>query len=104
MNDEYDHKISLKGNSHGNTVWRLFGAADVLQSLQQAQKEYGNLSGLGMAIAIAEKEVAELRAQMAGGTMRVVQEHGFDITKHHDIVTTIDDGEATIMLNQPTLI
>jgi hypothetical protein len=104
MNDEYDHTIRLSGNEHSNTVWRLFGAADVLHSLKKAQEDYGNLSGLGMAIAVAEKEVAELRAQMAGGTMRIVQEHGFDITKHHEIVTTIDSGEAVIMLNNPKLI
>lgn len=78
-------------------LWRLVGAADVLAALRDAEKSYGKLPGLGMAIATAEAHEAGIRAAMSGAVIRDAARAGYDITRHN-IFTSISGDKPVIEL------
>ena len=97
-----DIVIEIDDPVHAGFIWRLVGACEVMDALISAREEYGDNVGLGLAIALAEKEVADLRATMAGYSLRAVARYGYDINDYGQIGTQIRDNRPVMVIEGQT--
>lgn len=80
-------------------ISELHGAAIVLTALLDGDKPKSTLPGFALAKAIVEKEVADMRAQMAGAVYRCAAKAGHDVSNLTSIYTTVGkDGTPKIEL------
>lgn len=87
-------------------ISELHGAAIVLGALLDGdQKPKSKLPGYMLAVALVEKEVADMRAQMAGAVYRCAAKAGHDISNVKTIFTTIGkDGTPVIEIEAADLV
>lgn len=102
--DEFSITVPLTEPDALEHFWRMIGALEVAEDLKEQREEYGNLPGLGMAIAIADGTVAEMRARMAGHSIRAAQAAGHDILKHADVLTALVSGKPVVQLKELDLL
>lgn len=100
-------KIEVKADDKTRRVIsELHGAAIALQSLLgDGDKPKSQLPGFTLALALVEKEVAEMRAQMAGAVYRCAAKAGHDICNVRSIYTAIGkDGTPVIQIAAADLV
>lgn len=87
-------------------ISELHGAAIALSALMtDDQKPKSQLPGFAMALALVEKEVAEMRAQMAGAVYRCAAKAGHDISNVRGIYTRVGkDGTPHIEIEAADLV
>lgn len=86
-------------------ISELHGAAIVLNGLMDGKKPKSQLPGFAFAVALIEKEIADMRAQMAGAIYRCAAKAGHDISNVTGIFTTIGkDGRPVIEIEPADLI
>lgn len=84
-------------------IWRAGGAQTVLDALEKECRKTA-YPGVGMAIAIAEREVANLRVDLSGQVLREVAKHGHQIAKIKSVYTTISKGKIILEIDPPDLL
>ncbi len=92
MSEMQQHEI--KTSKTKMAVWRLIGAADVLDAIRKDCPK--TLPGVLMATVIAEREVADCRAQVSAGVYCEAAKHGYDLEKVKSVSTTLDHGKPVI--------
>lgn len=99
-------KIQVKADDKTKRVIsELHGAAIVLSALMDGDKPKSALPGFALAVAMVEKEVADMRAQMAGAVYRCAAKAGHDISNVRSIYTTIGkDGTPVIEIEAADLV
>lgn len=100
-------KIQVKADDKTRRIIsELHGAAIALGGLlNEDQKPKSALPGFAFAVALVEKEVAEMRAQMAGAVYRCAAKAGHDVSSVRSIYTTIGkDGSPVIELEAADLV
>lgn len=87
-------------------ISELHGAAVALAALLVDDKTpKSTLPGFALAVALIEKEVADMRAQMAGAVYRCAAKAGHDVANLSSIYTTIGkDGTPRIELAPADLV
>lgn len=89
-------------------ISELHGAATALASLYlggDPDKPKSQLPGFMLALALIEKEVADMRAQMAGAVYRCAAKAGHDVASIRSIYTSVGkDGVPIIQLEPADLI
>lgn len=87
-------------------ISELHGAAIVLAALKDEKDNAKSaLPGFALALALVEKEVADMRAQMAGAVYRCAAKAGHDIAKLSSIYTSIGkDGTPRIEIAAADLV
>lgn len=103
MSDKIDVKADDKTR---RVISELHGAALALGALLDSeQKPKSQLPGFAMALALVEREIAEMRAQMAGAVYRCAARAGHDISNVRSIYTTVGkDGVPLIQLEAADLV
>jgi len=102
MSDKVDVKPDPKTT---RVISELHGAATVLAALYDGDKPRSQLPGFTMALALVEREVAEMRAQMAGAVYRCAAKAGHDVANVRSIFTSIaKDGTPVIQLEAADLV
>lgn len=104
MSDKIDVAVDDKTK---RVISELHGAATALGALVSGDdhKPKSQLPGFALAVALVEKEVAEMRAQMAGAVYRCAAKAGHDISNVRSIYTTIGkDGTPIIQLEAADLV
>src|SRR5690242_14630778 len=103
MSDKIQVKVDAKT---GRVISELHGAAIALGSLlDNDRRPKSALPGFALAVALVEKEVAEMRAQMAGAVYRCAAKGGHDVSNLRNIYTTIGkDGTPVIELEAADLV
>ena len=105
MTDKIQVKVDAKT---GRVISELHGAAIALASLldhDNDRKPKSVLPGFALAVALVEKEVAEMRAQMAGAVYRCAAKGGHNVSNLRNIYTTIGkDGTPVIELEPADLV
>lgn len=101
-------KIQVRADDKTKRVIsELHGAAIVLAALVDGEdhKPKSALPGFAFAVALVEKEVADMRAQMAGAVYRCAAKAGHDVSIIRSIYTTIGkDGTPVIELEAADLV
>lgn len=100
-------KIQIKADDKTKRVIsELHGAAIALGALLDGdRKPRSALPGFAFAVALVEKEVAEMRAQMAGAVYRCAAKAGHDVSNLRQIFTTIGkNGNPVIELEAADLV
>lgn len=102
-------KIQIKvDDKTKRVISELHGAAIALGSLlnhDDDRRPKSSLPGFALAVALVEKEVAEMRAQMAGAVYRCAAKAGHDVSNLKNIYTTIGkDGNPVIELEAADLV
>lgn len=100
-------KIQVKADDKTKRIIsELHGAAMALGSLvDDDRKPRSALPGFAFAVALVEKEVAEMRAQMAGAVYRCAAKAGHDVSSLRNIYTTVGkDGVPVIELEAADLV
>jgi hypothetical protein len=105
MTDKIQIKVDDKTK---RVISELHGAAIALGSLlnhDDDRRPKSALPGFALAVALIEKEVAEMRAQMAGAVYRCAAKAGHDVSNLRQIYTTIGkDGNPVIELEAADLV
>jgi hypothetical protein len=102
-----DDKIEVEPDAKTRRVIsELHGAAMALGALlDRDQKAKSTLPGFSLALALVEKEVADMRAQMAGAVYRCAAKAGHDISNVTSIYTSIGkDGTPIIEIAPADLV
>jgi hypothetical protein len=101
-------KIQIKADDKTRRVIsELHGAAMALHALVDGdeKKPKSALPGFAFAVALVEKEVAEMRAQMAGAVYRCAAKAGHDVANLESIYTAIGkDGTPHIEIEAADLV
>lgn len=82
--------VTITDPAHVRSVGEWYGAAIVLEALEN-QKE-GRLPGFGLAMAIVQKTEAEMRANMTAHNLRAVARAGIDIVTAKQVMIGIHKG------------
>lgn len=87
-------------------ISELHGISTALAVLtDEKRKPISTLPGFALALALVEKEAAEMRAQMAGAVYRCAAKAGHDVSALSSIYTSIGkDGTPKIELEPADLI
>jgi hypothetical protein len=103
MSDKIDVKVDDKTK---RVISELHGAAIALSALRDGDdKPKSTLPGFILALALVEKEIADMRAQMAGAVYRCAAKAGHDVSQLRSIYTTIGkDGTPLIQLEAADLV
>lgn len=81
------HKIKIADPAHLINLGRLYGAIELSQLLEEAEKgPLGKLPGMATARALIDRERAEKRAAMVGTNMKLAAKHGVDLTVNNLLV------------------
>jgi hypothetical protein len=102
-----DERITVEPDPKTRRVIsELHGAAVALTALlPDGKTPKSSLPGFALAVALVEKEVAEMRAQMAGAVYRCAAKAGHDIANLRSIYTTVGkDGTPKIELDPADLV
>lgn len=89
------HTIEVKNPALGNGVMRAVGVGHVLDALRP-QPEFHRLPGFALALAMAERMMADMRASIARDTLREAHRAGLDIGQSKAIYTTMKDGKPAL--------
>ncbi|PTM61867.1 hypothetical protein [Phreatobacter oligotrophus] len=84
-------------------VWRLYGAADIVQELREQAKRGPTGPGFALALALAEKIEAERRVELAQSALRAVAGAGHSIANLDGVYTDIKDGVPVCAIEPPDL-
>lgn len=68
-------------------ISEFHGGAFVLDALMDGEKPKSSLPGFALAVALVEKQIADMRAQMAGAVYRCAARAGHDISNVTSIYT-----------------
>lgn len=103
MSDKIQVKVDDKTK---RIISEFHGAVIALGGLLDGdRKPRSQLPGFGFAVALVEKEVAEMRAHMAGAIYRCAAKAGHDVSNLKNIFTTIGkDGTPIIELEAADLV
>ena len=82
-------------------ISELHGAAVALNALKPNDKPLSQLPGFLMAVAIVEREIADMRAQMAGAVYRCAAKHGHDVANLRSIYTNIGKHGRPVVEIEP---
>lgn len=94
--------IALTPKQQG-VVWRLYGAADIVQELREHAKKGPAGPGFVLALALAEKIEAERRIELAQSALRAVAGAGHSIASLGGVYTDIKDGVPVVSFDPPDL-
>ncbi|WWT39830.1 hypothetical protein [Microcystis phage Mwe-JY25] len=83
-------------DKHLPSLWRMQGAQSLLNVLEETKSKSGGAGGFVLALAVAEREVAELRVDWAGRALRIVAAAGHDISNIPAIYTEAVDGAVAL--------
>ncbi len=84
-------------------VWETNGAAAVVEALREVKKSGTTAAGFILALAVAEKTLAEMRISMGQMALRAAAAAGHDISRCPAISTGVRDGQAVLLLAPPDL-
>lgn len=105
MSDKVEVKADVRTS---RAISELHGAATALSALflgGDPDKPKSQLPGFMLALALIEKEVADMRAQMAGAVYRCAAKAGHDISNVKSIFTSVGkDGVPIIQLEAADLV
>jgi hypothetical protein len=104
MTDRIEVAVDAKT---GRVISELHGAATALAALVDGpdHKPKSALPGFALAVAFVEKEIADMRAQMAGAVYRCAAKAGHDVSQLRSIYTTVGkDGTPVIQLEAVDLV
>lgn len=104
MTEKVDVAVDAKT---GRQISELHGAAIALAALVSGDdhKPKSQLPGFALAVALVEKEVADMRAQMSGAVYRCAAKAGHDISNVRSIYTALGkDGTPIIQLEAADLV
>ena len=103
-----DDKVDVKvDDKTKRIISELHGAAIALSALMidGGNKAKSQLPGFMLAVALVEKEVADMRAQMAGAVYRCAAKAGHDVANVRSIFTTNGkDGTQIIQIEAADLV
>jgi hypothetical protein len=93
-------KLSPKSDKLNRIVWRTYGSAMVQEALKS---EKCTLPGFALAVALAEKIVADNRAELAGTALREAAKYGADIARSTGVFTTVENNAVVLEVEYPDL-
>jgi hypothetical protein len=96
--------IIAMGEKHAWLFMRLVGASEVLDALQSVKGVAATTPGFGHAMALAERQVADLRANIGGEALRAVARAGHDITRVPSVYTQLHEGRPVLVIDPPDLL
>lgn len=84
-------------------IWRTLGLAQAFEALGGSEPK-SKLPGFALAVALVEKELADMRAQMAGAVYRAAAKAGHDVASVASIYTDIKDGKPFVQIQPADLV
>lgn len=72
-------KVPITDLKHRVAVGRFYGAAMVMDALTKAGKQFDKLPGFNAAVAVAERELAEVKLSLHGMNIRAAAKAGVDL-------------------------
>ena len=98
MNERTDTPMKIKPNNPKLTaaVWLLSGALQVLDEMTRVDGASAKLPGFVLALAVAERAAADLRAGLATVVLRAAAKAGADVGNSRGVVTSIEGLEVVL--------
>lgn len=88
-----DILVPIRDNKHKLFIHRFIGATEVYAALEAVKGIYSKTPGWNSAMAIVEKEIAELKVAMMQANVRAVAKAGVDLAAYRVLSV---DGENVI--------
>jgi hypothetical protein len=73
--------VPITDVKHRVAVGRFFGAAMMLEALEKAEKQFGKLPGYNAALAVAQRECAEVKVSLYGMNTKAAAKAGVDLSQ-----------------------
>lgn len=85
-------EVKLTEFYHIKLCLEYVGAVTVLEKLEEEQKLFPKLPGMGLAVATAKAETADIRTRMLTNNLKVAFKHGFDAEVQTMTMSVRKDG------------
>lgn len=99
-----DGRIAIEADPKtASQIWQTYGLAQAYEALG-GKKPKSQLPGFALALALVDKELAEMRAQMSGAIYRCAARAGHDVAKIAAIYTSIKDSKPHLEIEMADLV